>query len=85
MTKGYIKKINKLAEELEPVYRLLEWRWRWNPNSPTRTEIRDEFYRLYSDLIADRHAECVSTGGLKASRDEEGIHFSFEKSVSFYK
>ena len=72
------EKVDKMAPNLEIIYRILDWHWRDNPTTPTKEEISKTMLELASDVIK-RKSGSTGTGGLHAEWDkgERSITVSF--------
>lgn len=58
-------------EKVYQVMKLVDWHWR-EEGVPSPKRLRDEAYRLLSDLEAGK-SYSLATGGFRASRDEDGM------------
>jgi len=86
-----VEKINEFARELEPIYRLFNWKWYVGGELmtyPSSKEISNTIHRLAKD--AKKHGEA-STGGLTVIADlnekDEGmflVKWNLDKSLYFH-
>ncbi len=75
--------VSDFAENVAPIYKLLDWRWHYEDVPPTQGEIEQTLMELIDHFDYD----SCSTGGLEVFFNKEdseiGIRFEYCKSVLF--
>ena len=87
----FYKKAEEFSYKLEPVYKILDWKWAFGENSemrvPNQKEILDTLNRIISEMTIHTPKECLEdrvlnerngilTGGLRV-----GYRYAFTKSA----
>ena len=64
------EQVEKVAQELAPIYALLNWRWEPTEGVPKAKDIAKTIHRLGRDIKGK--VLCSRTGGLAIYKGEEG-------------
>lgn len=73
--RGYIEESSK---KFAKVYSALDWTWIDSENPPTKKEISDTLWKLYTDIRANKEVLETSTGGLYFRREEGTLEFGMD-------
>ena len=76
------------AARVSPIYKMLNWSWTLDrarsPQIPTSKDIERQAMTLIDLIEDDPDISGTSAGGLLVRRDDDGLHLSFETSVSVF-
>jgi hypothetical protein len=82
------KFVPMFATRVAPIYKMLNWSWSLDrarsPQIPTSKDIERQAVTLIDLMEDDPDISGTSAGGLWVRSDEDGLHLSFETSVSVF-